>query len=171
MIGQAWNQMNYFAYGSNMAVDRLQERVSSVRLIGVYRLASHVLRFHKIGKDGSAKCDAFFTGSRSDVIEGVAFEIDRADVEVLDRIEGRGYGYETKTVRVTDADGDLEAFTYVATDIDEALHPFTWYKNHVLVGATKAGLSHGYVAWIEGVKAVRDPDQTREKRELAIHDG
>ena len=127
------------------------------------------MRFHKVGKDGSAKCDAFFTGSRSDVIQGVAFEIDRAEVEFLDRVEGRGNGYETKNVRVLNADTDLEAFTYVATEIDEALLPFAWYKNHVLAGAIGAGLSPGYVAWSEGVDTVKDPDQSREKRELAIH--
>ena len=45
--------MRYFAYGSNMSIARLSERAPSAEVIGVARLRSHVLRFHKVGTDGS----------------------------------------------------------------------------------------------------------------------
>ena len=92
--------MNYFAYGSNMALDRLRQRVSSACFLGVYTLNKHDLRFHKVGRDNSAKCDAFYTGSDADVVEGVAFEVDPKEVVDLDRAEDLGKGYEKKNVNL-----------------------------------------------------------------------
>ena len=43
--------MHYFAYGSNMSVARLRMRTPSARKVGLFRLASHDLRFHKRGAD------------------------------------------------------------------------------------------------------------------------
>jgi gamma-glutamylcyclotransferase len=53
--------MYYFAYGSNMSLSRLRERVPSAEAVGCFSLNGHDLRFHKLSKDGSGKCDAFFT--------------------------------------------------------------------------------------------------------------
>ncbi len=163
--------MKYFAYGSNMALKRLWERVPGAHFTGVYHLGSHDLRFHKAGKDGSAKCDAFFTGSDADVVEGVVFEVDAQEVKYLDSVEGVGDGYEKKDIEVFDGNRDsLTAFTCVATVIDESLLPFSWYKTHVLVGAMSYGLSRVYIEKIAWVKDVEDPDKAREKLESAIHE-
>ena len=162
--------MNYFAYGSNMANNRIRERVPSTRFVGVYTLMKHVLRFHKVWRDESAKCNAFYTGSDSDIIEGVIFDVNPKEVIALDRAEDLGKGYIKKNVKVSNFRGDwIEAFTYFAIEIDDSLLPFSWYKNHVLLGAKKAGLSAEYIAKIENVKAFKDPNQDREKREFAIH--
>ncbi len=165
------NKMRYFAYGSNMAIARLRERVPSASLVGVYRLKNHNLKFHKVGKDGSAKCDALHTGSDADVIEGVVFEVDFDEIKHLDRAEGLGEGYAKNDIEVSNISGDrLQAFTYVATDISDSLLPFSWYKNHVLVGAKNFGLSRRYIEKIERITAEEDPDKAREKMELAIHE-
>lgn len=153
-----------------MALARLRERVPSACLVGVYTLKKHDLRFHKVGKDGSAKCDALFTGSDVDVVEGAVFEVEFDEIQNLDRAEGLGEGYEKKDIEVLNSIGDkLKAFTYIATDINDSLLPFSWYKNHVFVGAKNGGLSHGYIEKIESVKDVKDPDKTREQHEFAIH--
>jgi hypothetical protein len=55
--------MLYFAYGSNMSVSRLVARTPSAQPLGRCALRGHQLRFHKVGGDGSAKCDAFHTGN------------------------------------------------------------------------------------------------------------
>jgi len=165
------NEIKYFAYGSNMALNRLRQRVPSARLVGIYALKNHELRFHKVGKDGSAKCDAFFTGSDVEAVKGVVFDIDPKDVIALDKAEGLGKGYKKKTIQVTNSAGHrLEAFTYVATNINDSMFPFFWYKHHVLVGAKSVGLPSGYIAKIENIKAIKDPDKAREKRELAVHE-
>lgn len=159
--------MNYFAYGSNMSLRRLQARVPAARPLGTAVLAGHALRFHKAGRDGSAKCDAFHTADVSDAIHGVLFHIDDAGKSVLDRVEGLGAGYDEK--QVTLACGTT-AITYVATHIDEGLLPFHWYKQHVLVGAREARLPVDYVGLIECHPSREDPDAARHARETSIHD-
>ncbi len=80
--------MKYFAYGSNMSIARLRERVPSAVSFGCHALKEHDLRFHKSSKDGSGKCNAFFTGNDDDTILGVLFEIKSSEMSALDRAEG-----------------------------------------------------------------------------------
>lgn len=46
-----------FAYDSNMLSARLRERAPSARALGVAVLRVHELKWHKVAKDGSGKCD------------------------------------------------------------------------------------------------------------------
>ena len=164
----------YFAYGSNMFVRRLKERVPSATALGVYTLVAHDLRFHKhSNKDCSGKCDAYFTDNPSDAVIGRLFAIDVAEEDALDKIEGLGKGYEKKEVRVVGENGETEtAFTYYADPqcINEHLRPFIWYKKHILVGAREAKLPIDYIKKIDAVAAVEDPDSARAEKELRLHD-
>ena len=162
--------VHYFAYGSNMSRMRLKMRVSSAEPLGIATLQDHRLMFHKIGKDGSAKCDAWRTGESRDSVHGVLFLLERDQLAVLDHIEGTGAGYERCSVVVADSSGrTMRAETYRATRIDPALRPYTWYREHVLRGALAAGLRHDYVAAIRAVPAEPDPDRQRHAREMAIY--
>ena len=71
--------MLYFAYGSNLSSLRLQQRVPSARLVTTGRLLQHALLFHKIGRDGSAKCNAFYTGLEADTLYGALYRIEPKD--------------------------------------------------------------------------------------------
>ncbi len=166
-------QEKYFAYGSNMFARRLCKRVPSAKVIGIYTLPAHDLRFHKRSdKDGSGKCDAYYTGDKNHAVIGRLFTIDAGEVDALDKAEGLGYGYEKKVVRVLNETGETEtAFTYCAapTAINTTIHPFTWYKQHVLTGAKEAGLPPDYIKKIEAITATPDPNRDREKIEMALH--
>lgn len=163
--------IHYFAYGSNMSIARLRQRTPSARKVGLFRLASHDLRFHKRGADGSGKCDAFETGDLRDSILGSLFLIDASDRVYLDRAEGLGNGYDDKWVTVSDdAGAAVKALSYCATSIDESLNPYSWYLNHVIIGARETGVSDQYLARIEGIESVEDPDIQRNARERAVHD-
>lgn len=159
--------INYFAYGSNMSPLRLQARVGSVELIGAGMLEHYALAFRKKGKDGSGKCD-ISAGAGNRVFGGL-FEISKEGLEVLDRIEGLGFGYERLSVSVVVGDRAMQALTYRATHIDPTARPFTWYLRHVQEGATALALPDEYRARIQSVGAVRDADLARERRELAIY--
>lgn len=162
--------IHYFAYGSNMSVSRLRQRVGTVRRIGLCRLDSHELRFHKTGKDGSAKCDAFETGQSDHFLLGSLFAIDAATKPSLDQVEGLGCGYEEKRVTVTDQSGQrFEAFTYYATSIAVSLKPYFWYLDHVLIGARESGVPAGYLELIAQTECMEDPDTIRAQRERFIH--
>lgn len=162
--------MKYFAYGSNMLPARLNKRVSCAAIIrSPCVLGQHRLVFHKIGKDGSAKCDALFTNKETDHVEGVLYDISEADISPLDEIEKPGY--EKKAVTVIDKQGhSFHAFMYYATIIDDSLQPFTWYKRHVVEGAIQAGLSQEYISRIESMLSKKDLDTEREKMELTIYE-
>ncbi len=161
--------IQYFAYGSNMSPLRLSARIAGVRQVGTFRLERHDLKFHKVGRDGSAKCDAHFTGSDEDFVLGVLWEMSEAHKAELDRIEGLGAGYAEAQVSVTSGDQMHTALTYVATKIDARLKPFSWYVTHVLEGAKAAGLPQGYVSGLEAVASQRDSDEAREARELGVY--
>lgn len=162
--------LNYFAYGSNMSIARIGQRVPSASSLGLAILEQHQLRFHKIGTDGSAKCDAFLTGDSAHRVFGVLYTIDPDHKSLLDKVEGVGQGYEQKEISVTDSGGKLtSAFTYYATHIDDTLTPYSWYLNHVLVGAREASLPEDYIAELTGIATVDDRNLQRSQLETSIH--
>lgn len=161
---------HYFAYGSNMSYERLQKRVPSAKTLGVYSLVGHTLKFHKIGRDGSAKCDALYTSAGSDLVWGVLYRIDTAEKKYLDRAEGLGNGYEIKEVDLICRDGHSKvAYLYYATNINNALLPFSWYVHHVLSGALDAGLPNNYIKQIAAIVTTEDSDQKRDILERSIY--
>lgn len=176
--------MLYFAYGSNLHILRIRARVPSAIPLTAARLPAHDLRFHKRGIDGSAKADACFTGNPGDAVHGVLFRVAAEEKLHLDRIEGVGYGYRDCRVEVellpSPALPDsivsgvaagaapretlrVHAFTYCAraSHIDARLRPYTWYKDFVVRGADQHDLCPRYIARIESVPAIRDPDLRR----------
>lgn len=164
------DRTTYFAYGSNMAIERLKSRISSAQKICNATLVGHILKFHKVSKDGSGKCDAAHTGNASDKVIGVLYSIKKEELGELDKYEGCGYGYERKSVIINSTSGEQnKAETYVATRIDPHIRPFDWYKEHVLQGATSNDLPTDYIAMISSVAADIDHDINRRTRELAIY--
>lgn len=162
--------MKYFAYGSNLSLSRLKERAPGAERVSIFSLKEHDLRFHKASKDGSGKCDAFYTGNSDDCVIGSLFEISSYEKKALDKFEGLGDGYEEKIVIVLSQSGEeVEATTYYATSLDETLKPFSWYKNHVLVGAKESRLPAQYIEKIECVESIQDPDKIRDAEQRAIH--
>jgi gamma-glutamylcyclotransferase len=158
-----------FAYGSNMLTRRLRERTPSATPVAVGRLDGHTLRWHKRGRmDGSGKCDAMASGDASDCIHGVVFELDAAEKAALDRAEGLGRGYDEKTVEIVAAGARVPATLYYATDVDASLRPYDWYKALVVAGARERGLPADYIAALEAVRSIADPDRRRESKHLAL---
>jgi gamma-glutamylcyclotransferase len=117
------------------------------------------------------KADAEYTGSDSDSVWGVVCEIDAAQKNDLDTAEGLGDGYEEKLVQLRDCAGQVySASMYVASQshVDPSLKPFSWYMRFVLEGARQHMLPATYVAAIEAVPSVNDPNTRREDRKRAI---
>lgn len=163
--------MKYFAYGSNMSLTRLKNRVPSAVRLGTYILIGHQLRFHKSSDDGSSKCDAFQTYSNSDAVVGALFDINNNEKSDLDQIEGLGEGYSEKRVKVANSGGEfIEATTYYAIKINAPLKPYSWYLNHVIIGAIETDVPAQYLASIQSIEPIQDPDANRDKQERAMYD-
>jgi len=162
--------MHYFAYGSNMSVARLQQRVPSALALDLAVLKGHRLMFHKAGRDGSAKCDAAPSPRQTDAVHGVLYHMDPRHKPRLDEAEGLGRGYGHKMISVQRSNGSISvALTYYATDIDMTLRPYSWYLEHVMRGAREHSLPELYTTAIAGVETVQDPDRERHRMELAIY--
>ncbi|WP_412022088.1 gamma-glutamylcyclotransferase family protein [Burkholderia cepacia] len=165
------NEFLYFAYGSNMSVERLVLRTPSARVVAIGYVPGHRLVFDKVSrKDGSGKCDCERTDARNDSVCGVLYAITEADRRALDKAEGAGYGYEPCQVNVETEQGPVLALTYIATDKRQGLNPYHWYKRHVLAGARQAHLPASYIAAIEQVQSIDDPDSERAAQECRIYD-
>ena len=143
----------YFAYGSNMSTERLRGRTPTARARGIARLPSHRLRWHKLGRDGSGKCD-IEPAEAHDLVWGVLFDVAWDEKPALDAAEGLGVGYFETEVRVVTGDGERLALTYQANPerIDAALRPRGWYKDHVVRGAREHGLPADYIRELEQVE-------------------
>lgn len=165
------NRIFYFSYGSNMSIERLASRIQSVEKMCNATLHGHILRFQKVSNlDGSGKCDAAQTGMSGDMVYGILCSVRIDEIAKLDRFEGRGYGYERVRVAVKSESGEtFDAETYIATNVNPNLRPYSWYKEHVLRGAKTNGLPEEYVSMIEGVVCNEDPDRERHDREMAFY--
>lgn len=164
----AW--LHYFAYGSNMSRRRLAARVPSARPVAGARLLRYRLAFHKVGRDGSGKCD--IVPCIESAVHGVLFEIASRDKPSLDACEDLGRGYAEGQVSVTTDKGrTVQAFTYVALLRDASLQPFDWYLRHLLEGAVEHRLPAAYRDNLASIETNEDPDHDRAARELALYAG
>ena len=175
------NTFLYFAYGSNMSERRLQKRVPSAKVVGTGILKNHCLTFHKPSIDESGKCT--IECCKSDEVYGVLFKINRDEECRLDKAEGvckanPSKGYKPKCVKIEVLDSKSENYecgetvcakTYKATKLCQNLKPYTWYKQHVLVGAIEQNLPPYYINYLISFKAAKDCCKKREARELSIY--
>jgi gamma-glutamylcyclotransferase len=159
-----------FAYGSNLAIARIEERVGRVVVRGSGRLDRHALRFHKTGRDGSGKADAFATGNAADVVHGVVYEMAVEAKRTLDRFEGLGTDYLEKDVTIATAMGDVASTVYYAhpARVDPTAVPFDWYLGLVIEGARWHRLPESYVERIAAHPTRIDWDRARAQRALRL---
>ena len=156
--------LHYFAYGSNLHPVRLGKRISSAELIGAVELTGYRLKFHKTSEDESGKCNAFATGSSSDLIHGALYQLAFEHKPILDRIEGTGHGgYIPSEISVRHRHHEYACFTYLAepSHLNDDLEPYHWYKQLVVLGAKYLNFPEAYIASIESVKSKKDPNQKR----------
>jgi len=153
--------IDYFAYGSNLHPLRLRERVPSAELVGVAALPGHRLVFHKKSDDGSSKCNLVNTNVETDLIHGAIYQIDPGDKPRLDRYEGKGYREEQ--VSLTIQGDEYVCFAYVAqpSHIVSGLPPYHWYKALVMLGAEYLAFPAPYLAALDAVESMEDPDPQR----------
>jgi len=169
--------LQYFAYGSNLLTRRLRDpaRAPSAVALGVAWAPGFVMRFHKIGTDGSGKCTLIPTGDDADAVYGVLYEFADSDLAGLDREEGvhlGGYARHALWLRLANGD-TAEAMTYIAGEpyIDPVCLPFDWYRDLVVAGAREHGLPPAYVEALTQTPAVPDPDAARAAQARRLLEG
>ena len=156
-----------FAYGSNMPTARIthETRCPSAKTMGLAELHGYELRWHKASKDGSGKADIVESDADGASVYGVLYEISPEDKAVLDKAEA---GYEEVRVVVLHNGAEATVTAYKATNVDPTLQPYTWYKALAAFGAKEHGLPAAYIAQIEAVPAIEDPDRKRHDKNMRL---
>ena len=146
--------MHYFAYGSNMHVPRMLSRVPSAVSCESASLLQYDLRFHKHGRDGSAKCN--IVPSVDGHVFGVVYEILSTEAARLDRVEGSDYRRTRLEVNGLNTNRTYQAFAYIArpSAIDDSLLPESWYHEFVVAGATMHELPDVYIRMLAEIKTL-----------------
>lgn len=139
--------MNYFAYGSNLSLVRIRERLGRVPAGRVAELADHRLAFDKPAGDGSTYANIL--PAAGSVVRGVVYDCTEAEMRKLDGFEGSEYERRTFTVQTVDG-SSLEAIAFVALTHGSG-KPAEWYLKLILDGAAEHGLPPAY---IDGIAAV-----------------
>lgn len=132
----------YFAYGSNMNRQQMEQRCPQHELLGVAVLEGY--RF-LIGERGYAT----LTADSADSVMGALYRISESDEEELDLCEGVAVGCYRKAWVTVGCDGQqYEALIYL-DDRTEPASPREGYMARILAGAQQLGLPAGYSAFLE----------------------
>ena len=102
---------------------------------------------------------------------GVLFEMDEADRDRLDVIEGRGAGYDRVdafAVWRADARQLVTAFAYLASDPEPDLVPYDWYAALIVAGALEHRFDPRQVRALLSVPRMVDTDPPDGGREEAM---
>jgi hypothetical protein len=161
----------YFAYGSNMLAEWLQEstRCPSAQPVGLAITKDYRVEFDKPGIDGSAKA-ALCRATDYDTYS-VLFQISSSELASLDRVEGAPQGYtrtDNFTVRRIGTNTEPVAITYLPNQIDSKRLPYDWYLALVLAGTQKNELPTAYINRLRANRYQLDPDTNRNNRLDAI---
>ena len=162
----------YFAYGSNMLLERLRKRCKTARFPRVAVVHGYTLAFSKKSKiDGSGKATIVKTLNDDNALYGVLFEIDLDERPCLNRVEGSDYDRNDEfVVTRVDTNEKLVVTTYVAKHnvIEKNLMPYDWYKLLIVAGAWQAKVPDFYLARLEAIESIPDPCPERPARKEAL---
>ena len=124
---------HYFAYGSNMSARRIRYRLGWAPSRVSAHLSDYVLSFNKQSLDGGK---ANIQSSLGDLVEGILYSLNEADLEKFDIYEGvHENHYERKNIQVNDLNGHfISAIAYVAIKTGPESRPTREYLNFLLEG-------------------------------------
>lgn len=135
----------YFAYGSNMDLSQMTNRVGlDYRIISSGRLENYELKFNKVPKT-TGNQDIGYANiefKKNSVVEGIIFEIDSIAINKLDKYECVPKHYIKKQLIVKALDKEILCEVYLAVKTREDLKPEKIYLDRLLKG--KIYLSERY---------------------------
>ncbi len=144
----------YFAYGSNLFLDKLELRAGKVRILGPYSIYGWKLAFNA-GVGQNCFANIIPTGKYTDVVEGMVYELTDDQLGMLDDFEGAPQCY----TRMIQRFGSEELHVYAAinpnyqhkVDAGKAIFPSKSYIQTMLEGAKRWNLKR-LVALLEAME-------------------
>ena len=144
----------YFAYGSNLSIDRKQDRTGAIRRTERVRLAGYRLTFNKRSNKGDQVYANIIPDAESEVW-GVAYCCNPDAFSKLDHCEGVSGGhYRRVSLQVEARNGTtFTATTYIAGDdhIVEEQAPRDGYLQLIVDGAREHKLPADYITMIKDI--------------------
>jgi len=156
--------LKIFAYGSNLCLTRILDRVPSAKFMTKGWVDGFQLRLHKTGQDGSGKANCFYTGQAKHRVYGVIYTIDPSEKKDLDRHEGLGFGYQDELLEITTIKNTIvTAKAYIASSaaINDDLLPFNWYLKYIIQGVQDYNFPADYQEMIKSQPSIKDKDPKR----------
>ncbi len=138
------NGLFYFAYGSNMSLERMTERCGKENFVdlGKAKLPGYSFYFYGRGH-------ANIRPMASQTIEGVLFQIQDSCLQDLDQVEGYPNIYQRQSVKITWKNTNVLAQAYIVEKDQTLAKPSPEYYQTVLSGAEEHDLSEGYIQYIK----------------------
>lgn len=162
----------YFAYGLNLNLQKIGQKLTKPRVVGIARLANHKMGFygHSVIWDGAV--ETVVPDDQSEVW-GILYQMEAYEWEQLDnfedaRLDGTGE-YFHYPVEVFDEQNMIrEASLYKKAQLREAKQPSTEYVDLIIQGAKEQGLPESYIATLQNIASKpasypvpRQPKQAR----------
>lgn len=131
------NDLWYFAYGSNLDLERKQRRSGAIRESHLATLSGYRLAFNKKGSNGDVYANLFADSTEETL--GVIYRCTSETFEALDHYEGVSTGhYQQVEVQVRTFDGkNVSAIAYVARPevVVSETKPSDEYFGYIVRGA------------------------------------
>lgn len=145
--------IHYFAYGSNMSIQRMKQRLVPYKSRQLAILKDYELQFNKINRKVSGAGFANIMPMQNARVEGVLYEIDEAGIKILDGFEGFPHRYSREILPVEVNGEYIDAQVYIAQVAETArnLKPEIVYLQYLL--DAKDLLSADYYFKLESLRA------------------
>jgi len=166
--------MMIFAYGSNMNINRLTQRVPSATKFTNVFLPGYKLVCNKVSKDGSAKANIVKSGITTDIVWGLLFKVQKKEKPLLDKAEGLDNGYKEDSLTFyAENNSQHVAQVYIAdsNSINNSLVAYDWYKEFIITGAIQNQLPADYISQLQSIPCIPDPDEKRSEKNYSILQG
>jgi len=132
--------INYFAYGSNISEYRMKEE-RNVNFISrkFAILENYKILFNKSSKNNNHLGFASVIESNNSVVEGVLYELNDSDINIIDKFEGartKIKHYFRKNIKVICNNEKVDAVVYIANPVmvKNNIKPDKKYLNYILEG-------------------------------------
>jgi gamma-glutamylcyclotransferase len=132
-------------------------------------LHGYGLRLNKVGRrNGRQSGKGNVEQCPGETVWGVLYTIPDHELKVLD--EGEGPGYQRVRLPAESSAGSVDAWVHVAKapSKDPDLRPYSWYKRFIVEGARSHGLPTEYIAKLEAIEAIDDPDQEWDRNRRSL---
>jgi gamma-glutamylcyclotransferase len=144
--------MKYFAYGSNMSIERLKDRKINwtTREKGIIK--GYKLVINKRSKKNPNIGFANIVEDENSIVEGIIYDIPDEDVYILDKYEGVNNNHYYKTYMYINNESVLVYIANGSWLSDKELETTEEYKNFILEG--KEFLSKEYINKLLEIKTI-----------------